>query len=172
MALVAVATQYPGDYTTWMNQIDPVGTNIWCKEVFTTFIEPEVVLAFTTLFEQDAEYLAEYDGTYEMRFFYGLIGALAPNSNMLQANFGRKTSKDKTSNKLARGQQLQEAMMYDGKVQVKKQTGTRRQKYSIMSNIAVTSVSNLKLYNRISFDIIVNYTIYYKIINVLYLVYL
>jgi hypothetical protein len=154
MALVAVATQYPGDYNTWMNQIDPVGTNIWCKEVFTSFIEPEIVLAYTTLFEQDAEYLAEYDGTYEMRFFYGLIGALAPNSNMLQANFGRKTSKDKTSNKQARGQQLQEAMMYDGKVQVKK-TGAKRTKYSIMSNIAFTSVSNLKLFNCISLNMIV-----------------
>ena len=91
---------------------------------------------------------------------------------MLQANFGRKTSKDKTSNKLARGQQLQEAMMYDGKVQVKKQTGVKKQRYNIMSNIAVTSVSNLKLFNCISFNIIVNYMIYYKIINVSYLVYL
>jgi len=88
---------------------------------------------------------------------------------MLQANFGRKTSKDKTSNKLARGQQLQEAMMYDGKVQVKKQTGAKRTKYSIMSNIAVSSVSNLKLLNCILFDIVVNFMIYYKIINVLYL---
>lgn len=141
MSLVAVATQYPDDYNLWMNQIDPVGTNSWVINVFTTFIQPEIVLAYTVLFETDAEYLSEYNGTREMRFMYGLIGALAPNSNMLQANFGRSTSKDKSTNKSSKGQQLQESMMYDTKVQIKKSAS--RQKYNIMSSIAVSSVSRI-----------------------------
>jgi hypothetical protein len=79
---------------------------------------------------------------------YGLIGALAPNSNMLQANFGRSTSKDKSTNKISKGQQLQEAM-HQAPIVVKKVSrgGSQRAKFSIMDNIPVKSVCKKMILN-------------------------
>ena len=148
MALLAVATQFPEDFKTWMSQIDPVGPNHWLKDVFTSFIEPEVVLGFQTLFDLDYEFLEQYDDSRELKFMYGLIGALAPNSNMLQANFGRSTSKDKSTNKISKGQQLQEAM-HQAPIVVKKVSrgGSQRAKFSIMDNIPVKSVCKKMILN-------------------------
>ena len=67
MALLAVATQFPEDFKTWMYQIDPVGPNHWFKDVFTSFIESEVVLGFQTLFDLDFEFLEQYDDSRTYR---------------------------------------------------------------------------------------------------------
>ena len=77
-----------------MQRVEPIGTNVVLHSLFSSsFIEPEVVIAYEALLETNRVYLEGLE-IEESTYLSALLSFLAPNEESRLANFGRSTAQE------------------------------------------------------------------------------
>ena len=97
--MLHVAVQFPNAYNHFMQNIDPSGANHVLSSLFSsTFIEPDIVMAYEVVLESDREFLTS-SKPEKVEYIFATLSYLAPNDESRLPNFGRTFAQNERKQK-------------------------------------------------------------------------